>query len=430
MSGSVEKPRIGYLLKRFPRLSETFVVNELLALHEQGFEVEVFSLNAPEPQQQRELLARLPVPVWYLPDRQAVGRLPLQQRRYHTQWQRETHLKGAMGEVPAERAPFPGKRPGQCAVMTVQAAVLAALAQGRGIAHLHAHFASDAATVAMLASRLSGIPFSITAHAKDIFHTYSDRLRDEAFLAQKLMEARFVVTVSDYNRRYLERLTDGRAVVHRIYNGVDLERLAFYDGPRTPHHVVAVGRLVEKKGFVYLIEACAHLRREGHPLRCTLIGDGPERAALQARAAALGVADRIRFEGAQPQEVVWRAMRRASLFALPCVVGERGDRDGLPTVLLESLALGTLPVSTRVAGIPEIIEDGESGWLVPQRDAIALARALAEGLDMAPERYRAMSHRARRRAERLFDLRRNAQALGALFCDQAGGVRRLGGREA
>ncbi len=420
LSTAAPPASIGYVLKRFPRLSETFILNELLALQRLGTPVDVYALGDPREAQHHRLLRELRSPVYYLPPRQALCTVRLRRLVPADGARQDLSLREVAAPRADEEGPYPGKRFAQCQTLQMQAAALACAAQARGVQHLHAHFASDAATVAMLASRLSGIGFSFTAHAKDIYHSYSHPQWDRAFLRDKLRAARFVVTVSDYNRDHLQALAGpGRATVHRLYNGVDLQRLAFHVEPREPALILAVGRLVEKKGFRYLIEACARLQAEGLDFRCEVIGDGPERADLAARIAAHGLAERITLRGALPQEMVLERLRRAALFVLPCVVTASGDRDGLPTVLLEAMALGTPAVSTRVAGIPEIIDDGVTGRLVPPADPAALARALGDLLCMPAAARLRLARQARRKAERLFDLHANVRALNALFATRA-----------
>ncbi len=415
---NVEQPcGVGYVVKRFPRLSETFILNELRALRALGSRVEVFSLMEPESDQQHELLAELDIPVHYLPGRAAVSELRLTRRNYGRkeehhrtlkQWLHETVVKSVM-------PPFPGKRMTQCAALQIQASLAACLATARRLEHLHAHFASDAATVAMLASRLSQIPFSMTAHAKDIYHTYSNPQRDRAFLATKLREAKFTVTVSDYNRQYLQELGGTGARVLRLYNGVDLQQLQPHMGPRESRLIVAVGRLVEKKGFRYLVEACSHLRREGVDFHCVIIGEGPEREQLQERIRSRGLQEQVTLAGSLTQREVFDWLRRATLFTLPCVISSSGDRDGLPTVILECMALGTPVVTTRVTGNPEMIDHGKSGWLVEPEQAEALAETLHLVLEASPEQRIEVARQARLKAENQFDLYRNVAALNVLF---------------
>ncbi len=412
-------PRVGYVVKRFPRMSETFIINELRALKSLGTYVEVFSLLPPETDQQYALLAELDVAVSYLPDKETLSKLAITEHNYA----RGHHRKHALRKLVRQQAddvqpPFPGKRFSQCAVLQLQAAALASLAAAKALGHLHAHFASDAGTVAMLAHRLSGLPYSMTAHAKDIFHTYSEPQRDRMFLATKLREASFTVTVSDYNRRYLQKLAAGEAEIHRLYNGTDLGKLQFYQGKREQNLIVAVGRLVEKKGFRYLVDACAWLNANGCNFRCIVIGDGPEYEALAQLIAQHQLQDSVELKGSLPQTEVLQWLRQAAVFALPCVISDSGDRDGLPTVLLESMALGTPAISTNVAGVPEMIDDEKTGWLVEPNDALALAITLQRAL-AAEEAVRAgMARAARRKAEKLFDLYDNVRILNALFSGQ------------
>ena len=415
--------RIGYVVKRFPRLSETFIINELRALRALGVHIEVFSLLPPEQAQQTALLAELDLPVFDLPTRESIAELPIEQRNHATGARRQHRLRHWLREAPAGAVEplFPGKRPSQCTTLQMQAAALSCLATMRGIRHLHAHFASDAATVAMLAGRLSGLPWSMTAHAKDIYHTYSHRQWDRAFLRTKLNEACFTVTVSDYNLDYLKQLAP-LATVHRLYNGVDLQRLQPHQGPRDAGLIVGVARLVEKKGFRDLIDACATLRQRQIDFRCVIIGEGPEREALQRRIEQLGLGDRIELPGSLPQQRVLDWLRRATVFALPCVVSASGDRDGLPTVLLESMALGTPAISTRVAGIPEMIDDGDSGWLVEPDNPPQLAATLGVALRAPAGERQRLARNARRKAESLFNLHDNVRGLNALFATRGGNV--------
>lgn len=361
---------IGYVLKRFPRLSQTFVLNELLALQRQGVRLTVIALRRSDEPHGR--YAELRAPVHYLSER---------------------------GDASAERA--------------TQAAQVACLVRQHGITHLHAHFATRATDVASLASEATGVPFSFTAHAHDIFHVKVD----QAALAATMERASFVVTVSDYNRRYLEGLLrregrEGRVV--RLYNGVDLGELRPKASPREPWLIAAVGRLIAKKGFTHLVEAVRLLRATGHPARCIIVGEGEVREALERQIAAAGLDESITLLGARPPAEVARLVGRAATFALPCVVGADGDRDGMPTVLLEAMALGTPVVSTEVAGIPELVRHERTGLLVPEGDPVRLAAALARILEDARlgERLRAAAL-ARVCAD--FDLDANVARLRGLF---------------
>ncbi len=405
--------KIGYVLKRFPRFSETFVLNEILALERLGVTVEVFSLMPPPQEPRHETFATLRAPVFYLPKSGVVEKY----RIFQGDAQAARSLPEVLDPAVPLSAWFPGKQPREAAHLTLQAAGVAMLASARGIEHLHAHFASNATTAALLAARLAGIGYSFTAHARDIFHTYVDPATDDALRYRKIAEADFVVTVSEYNRTHLLRITGGRYgdKIHRIYNGVDLRR--FRPARRSEHHphrFVAVGRLVEKKGFRYLVEACHHLQRSGLNYQCLIVGDGPEREALSHRIGELALTDRVQLLGSRSQAALREILADGGTMVLPAVIGTSGDRDGLPTVLLEAMAMALPVISTRVAGIPEIVVDGETGRLVPEKDPRLLAEAMAEML-RDPERARTWGEQGRKRAEALFDLDRNVSRLYRYF---------------
>lgn len=389
--------RIAYVLKRYPRYSETFVVNEVLALERAGLEVSIFSLRHPEDGHFQDAIARVRARVTYVP---AVG------LRAHDLWD-------------ALQAVAPGD-PGIWTVLEdargfdprhlYQALRVARAVREAAIPRLHAHFASEATTVARLAARFAGVPYTFTAHAKDIFH--QDVRRDE--LIEKMASARAVVTVSDFNRRYLRELCGPRrARIERVYNGLELERFPFAPPAERSPRILAVGRLVEKKGFIHLIDACERLGAHGVGVRCDIVGAGPLEAALARRIQALGLEQSVRLLGPLPQAEVVRRLRDAAVFAAPCVEGTDGNRDGLPTVLLEAMAVGTPCVSTPVTGIPEAIRDGESGLLVPSGDPVELARALERVL-RSPTLRVSIARRARAVIEERFDIHRNARRLCAI----------------
>lgn len=395
--------RVGYVVKRFPRYSETFVVTEVLAHEAAGWEVEIFSLRPPNDTHFQDLLPRVRAPVRYLPSE---GTRPTD---FWTALQDAGHL------MPRAWGPLLESR-GELAGDVYQALLLAIEVRQRGLDHLHAHFATIATSVARLAARLADVPFTFTAHAKDIFH---ETVQPED-LRRKLDEAAGVVTVSDFNLEYL-RETYGHAArrVRRLYNGLDLERFRFSDPGDRPPRVVAVGRMVEKKGFGVLVEAAALLAERGVEFGVDLIGEGELELPLRQRARELGLASRVRLLGPRPQAEIACAVAAASAVALPCIVSDDGDRDGLPTVMLEAMALGTPCVGTDVTGIPEVLHDGVTGLLVPQNHPRALADALERLLADASLRI-ALARRARRRIERDFDARVSSAALRRLIAEAHG----------
>ncbi|MFC5380496.1 glycosyltransferase [Aquipuribacter nitratireducens] len=402
-----DTPRIGYVLKMYPRFSETFVLTEVLSLEEAGASLEIFSLRPPVDARFHADLARVQAPVTWV-DSSSV--------RASEAWQR---LREAATRLPR----LPGLLPELLeadARDALQAVAVADAAVARGLDHLHAHFGSVATTVARLAARLAGITYSFTAHAKDVFHESVD----DDDLRQKLRDAAAVVTVSAYNVAHLrERFGADAGRVRQVNNGIDLDAFAWRSPRQRPRHVVAVGRLVEKKGFGDLVEALHLLRASGDPVTCDVVGSGPLLTELAARVAALGLTDRVRLLGPRTQDEVRAAVSAAAVMAAPCVVGDDGNRDGLPTVVLEAMALGTPVVSTPVTGIPEVVRDGDTGLLVPERDPAALARALRRLLDDADLRERT-ARAARSLVESGYDRRDQARRLRAMHAEVLAGGHR------
>lgn len=386
----------------YPRFSETFIVNEILAHEAAGLEVEIFSLRAPTDGRFHADYARVQAPVTYL-----YAGLP-KVLDFWTQIQQTAQRFPALWEILRDE-------PTLALDDLYQALLLAPLIVDRNIALLHAHFGSVATTVARLVSRLTGIPYTFTAHAKDIFHEAVDR----ADLRAKLQDAAAVITVSDYNVTYLQDLYGNAAGrVHRIYNGLDLTKFRYCPPLERPRHIVGVGRLIEKKGFGDLIAACALLRDRGVPFTCAIIGDGADRKALQARIDHAGLGNWVQLLGPRPQDAVIEHVQGAAVFAAPCVVGNDGNRDGLPTVLLEAMALGTPCISTDVTGIPELLHptgaSDQCGLLVPQHEPAALAEALQRLLDSPLLRVQ-LAARARRQIEAQFDIQKNTADLRTLY---------------
>lgn len=391
--------RVGYVLKMYPRFSETFIVHEILQQEAAGTHVEVFALRLPIDGRFHEALARVQAPVTYLS----------REHKASTFW---SALRTAALEVPTVTDHLDEllAAPEDEALAAVQ---LAGAIHHSQLDHLHAHFGSIAANVARLAARLTGITWSFTAHAKDIFH--EDVVPAE--LATKLREAHTTVTVSDFNLRHLQREFGGDAErVVRLYNSVDLEAFPFLakGAPPGPARVAAVGRLVEKKGFGDLLAAMSTLVDEGREVHLDLVGTGPLEAALAEQVRELGLTEVVTMHGALPQSRVREIVSAAAVFAAPCVIGTDGNRDGLPTVLLEALALGTPCVSTPVTGIPEVVRHEETGLLVPESDPVALAGAIAGTLD-EPAVAARRSAAARELLESDFDFRDHAVTLQAIF---------------
>lgn len=393
---------IGYVLKRFPRISETFVAAEIIELERQGEHVTVFAVSRPDEPFSHRFIGEMKARVVYLPVR------PMRQPRRVARALAHVVRNDARGWLRAAAASlWPPRLAGLRHLL--QATVLCDEMGRAGVTHAHAHFASKAARLANLCWRMGGPSYSVTAHAKDIYH---EEVRAE-HLRDKLAPASFVATVSEFNREYLAAILGSGDRLRVIRNAVDLRRV----GPPAERMidsrlVLTVGRLVEKKGLADLVEACGLLTSEGFRLRLEIVGDGPLRADL-ARWAALWQAPVV-LHGALPNEEVMALYSRAAIFALPCVIASTGDRDGLPTSVLEAMALGVPVVTTAVNGLSELVVNGQTGLIVPEHDPQALAVALRRLLTDRPLAQQ-MAEQARQTVEREFSLEQSVSALRAQF---------------
>jgi glycosyltransferase involved in cell wall biosynthesis len=411
---------IAYIVKAWPRLSETFILNEIVGLERRSVSIRIFSVKDPNPGPIHDRVALVRANVTYLSLRTHwksallanFRSLRRQPRRY------VRTLLMAIVKVFRHRhrhrgAPALGRRALAAVRHFLRAGYLADVMFREPVTQLHAHFASSPALVALFTSRLTDVPYTLTAHAKDIYVGHPDDLR------AKLREARAVVTCTEYNRRHLLRRYSRECggKVYRVYHGLDLSQF-----PNAPFHtpepdgavILSVARLVEKKGLDDLIAAVEILQLRGRRLRLEIIGTGPLRGTLEAQAKHLGLEDQVRLLGAQPHEAVRRAYGRASVFALPCRVAADGDRDGIPNVLLEAVASGVPVVSTPVSGIPELIESEQGGLLVEPNNPGMLADALDKVLQ-SPELRARLTRAARAKLEAHFSLDHCSARLLALF---------------
>lgn len=407
-------PAFAYLIRMFPQTSETFIASEILRLERLGLPLRVYSCRRPVEKVEHESVRLIRSPVQYLPDplwkqipRIVKAMLTLRRadkRRFHRA------LAFALRRCWHDRSPEMGKR-------FAQAACLASELQAHKVRHVHAHFAHSATDVTLLASLLTGIPFSFTGHARDIY------LSKPAALKEKIEAAEFVVTCTGANQRYLSEIA-GAALRDKInlgYHGVDTEKFAWRETepPAQPPLVLSVGRLVQKKGFPDFIDALHVLRGRGIDFRAMIVGAGPGRSDLEAQIRRLNLGEIVSLPGAVSQEALVDIYRRAAVFALPCRVLDDGDRDGLPNVLLESMSTGLPVVSSAISGIPEVIRHGDNGLLVPERDVNALASAL-ELLLRDKELRRRLGRNARATIVSEMSAEAMTQKLASLFFGAVG----------
>lgn len=393
---------VGYILKQYPRLSETFILNEILGLQEADVDVSIFSLRHATEGRFHPAIAQVKGAVHYVANPDKAAFLDAFRALPDLRSERLPDVFDFIDYLPAERR----------ARLVLQAIEIAGAARLAGIHHLHAHFLTVAAHTAHLVHLLTGLPYSVTAHAKDIYrHTVNWDLA--ALIAT---DAAAIVTVCDANLDFLSsRLNGSGARLVRIYNGLGPQDPPAPAAARTAGLVLGVGRLVEKKGFDLLLDATASLANDRPDLHCVLIGDGDQRAALQAQTTSLGIDDRVTFTGPLPQNEVAAWLRRAQLVAAPCRVGSDGNQDALPTVLLEALGAGVPAVTTSVAGIPEIVTDGVEGIIVECDDSMALAAAI-EALLEDPKRRSAMAQAGPPKLARCFDRANTIRNLIDTFC--------------
>jgi colanic acid/amylovoran biosynthesis glycosyltransferase len=412
---------VAYVLKRYPRYSETFVVNEILAHEAAGLDINIFALRPPSDTHFQNIISQVRAPVTYI-RKPTQGRVSdslnsLAPTAASYFW---AELQEASKVIPDFWSKLAFAQ-GEKASTVYQAAWLAREVKLKGITHLHAHFGTVATSVARLASHFTAVPYTFTAHAKDIFHESVEF----ADMERKLKDAASVVTVSNYNVKYLQKTYNLAAnQVQRIYNGLDLRQLQYSSPAERPPLIISVGRLIEKKGLSVLIDACAILKQKNYEFQCQIVGTGSLEFPLRRQIIDLGLQSCVEIIGPRPQNEVFQLVQQAAVFAAPYVIGQDGNRDGLPTVLLEAMALGTPCVSTVVTGIPEVVCDGETGLIVPQYDAEELAIALGQLLKDPALRVR-LSTQARSLIESEFDICRNTEVLRDLFLTQ----RRRGAEE-
>lgn len=408
MNASGEARRVACLAPEIPSLSATFVSGEILELERRGLRVLPISVDAPaEPARDPEAraLARRTLQLYPQPLARHLGASARALLRSPGRWL--ATLARVVSD--AARVGAAGRGAPGLLYRFLVAATLAEALRREGCTHLHAHFAHVPTDIAMYASGLSGVPFSFTAHANDLF--------DNAWLlTQKTARARFAVAISEYNKRFLVARGARPEAVHVVHCGVDARRWAAPERrpPTAVPRIGALGRMVEKKGFEDLVRACALLRDRGRAFALEIVGGGP----LEPRVAALlrdrRLEARVALLGARSHDEVVRWLPTLDLFVLACRRDARGDQDGIPVALMEAMAAGVPVVSTRLSGIPELVEDGRSGWLAEPGDPSGLADAIAAALADDAGRA-AVRSRALERIRSDFDLPTNAERLAQFF---------------
>jgi colanic acid/amylovoran biosynthesis glycosyltransferase len=390
--------RFAYLFERFPSFGQTFCYREVAELDRQDMAPPIFSIRNPRDEPPQDWDARIVERVQYLPEEQE---LLEDVRRASKKRKLNPEIVAALDEW-ERRTDF---------LRLYQAVYVGLRLREMGIDHVHAHFAGMAARTAFWINKFFSITFSFTAHANDIFTP-----RNFEIGLDKLVDAaRAIVTETDYAAQFLrERFPHRADRVHRIYNGLDLGEFDRAHFLSTQPLIVAVGRLIPKKGFSDLIRACSLLAERGKSFQCEIIGEGPLEDELRAEIERLGLQDRITLSGAKPQSQIRRCLSAANVFVLASVIDAKGGMDNLPTVIMEAMATGLPVISTNIGGIPEMVVEHKTGFLVQPSDVESMADAIQKIISehsLAATFGQAGYHRART----LFSIDKNVRELYALL---------------
>lgn len=386
---------LAYVFERFPKFSQTFCYREIAELFRQDMRPAIFSLRGPDFGPETIWDRAIISTVHQLPEGdvfarladEALGSLPKSVRRTLHEW------RGKPDSLRLHQATYIGTR-----------------LEKLGVRHVHAHFAGMAARTAFWIKKFFAIDYSLTVHANDIFVP----AKFEIGLSEILSSASAIIAVSDFAANQLrERFPENATRVHRIYNGIDPAKFQGAEFERPPL-ILSIGRLISKKGFDVLIDACARLRKLGHEFRCEIIGEGPLAGELQVCIDRQELRDLVHLAGPQTQPEIVARLSKATVFALPCRVDRDGAMDNLPTVVMEAMASGLPVVSTNLGGISEMVRDGETGVLVAQNDPAATADALSRLINDI-ELARSCGRKGRERAEEIFSIEKNVRALREIF---------------
>lgn len=391
-----------YLFERFPSFGQTFCYREVAELYQQGVAPPIFAIRDPKDEPSQDWDTRIVKCVQYLPEEKELlddvrlaskkGKLAREIIAALDEWGRRTDF-----------------------LRLYQAVYIGFRLQQAGISHVHAHFAGMAARTAFWIAKFFPITFSFTAHANDIFAPRNF----EIGLDKLISAARVIITETDYSEKFLrERFPERADRIHRIYNGLNLAEFGHANFSVDPPLIVAIGRLIAKKGFTNLIRACAVLVERERSFRCELFGEGPLEKDLHEQIVELELQECVQLAGPKPQHEIRARLANASVFVLPSVPEAEGGMDNLPTVIMEAMATGLPVVSTRIGGIPEMVIENETGFLVRPEDAAALAEAIEKVTNDRPLGQR-LGRAGYARAQNLFSIEKNVRELCALICSDA-----------
>jgi glycosyltransferase involved in cell wall biosynthesis len=406
----IRPPKTAYILLWFPKPSETFIFREVINLRRMGLPLKVFSLYG----EQRKGMSQEMLDVTDKVERLGIPYIKTAHWDLAYWWKRNRTVTAKLLRTVPIRKWNGLETAGENLWAFLCGFRLARRCIEEGIEHIHAPWANGPATAAWIASRLTGIPFSFTGRAWDIFHP-------DGALTHKIRDAAFIRSETGHNVPYMASFVDGAIdKIHLTYNGVPLR--SHSDAPVTmkpPYHFLALGRFVGKKGYGYLLEACGMLRDVGIDFRLTLAGDGPRGMLLRKQARSLRIADRVQFPGFLSYDKVPEAISSADIFIMPSIIHSSGDRDGIPTVIMESLMHRVPVIATDVSGIPEVIENGVTGLLIPEKNSRAIADAVIE-MTRSREAAIKMAEQGRARVLKMFDPEKNHQKVLQIYLNELG----------
>jgi colanic acid/amylovoran biosynthesis glycosyltransferase len=404
-----KKLKVAYIMSRFPKITETFILYEMLALEQQEVQVELYPLLRertdimhPEAKpfvERAHYHPFLSFPIlkiqFYFLKRKPRAYLVTLLTLIRSNWTSFRYITRALGIFP-------------------KSVYFAHLMQSQGINHVHAHFASHPAAAAFIIHRLTDIPFSFTAHGSDIH-------RDRHMLCEKVAEASFVVPVSVYNQDVIlsecgQGVFDKMTVIHcgvdtRVFRPAPIKE---FDRESSTFSILCIGTLHEVKGQLFLIEACQLLHERGIEFACNFVGDGPDEGDLKKKADQAGITKYIHFLGRKTRDEIAGLLQKADVVVAPSVPSRDGRREGIPVVLMEAMASGVPVVASQLSGIPELVEDGRNGFLTPPGDAPAIAHAL-ERLRADLDLRWSLGQAGREKIIRDFDMYENAKTLAGCF---------------
>jgi len=387
-----------YLFERFPSFGQTFCYREVAELYRQDISPPIFSIRTPKDEPPQDWDTRIVKRVHYLP-----------QEKELLDDVRQASKKGKLAPEIVAALDEWGRRTDF--LRLYQAVYVGLRLREAGIIHVHAHFAGMAARTAFWIAKFFPITFSFTAHANDIFAPS----KFEIGLDKLVGAARVVVTETDYAEKFLrERFPERADRIHRVYNGLNLAEFGRATFSSDPPSIVAIGRLIVKKGFANLIRACALLVERGRSFQCDIYGEGPLENQLRAQIEELGLRQFVQLPGPKPQHELRAHLANASVFILPSVPEPEGGMDNLPTVIMEGMATGLPVVSTRIGGIPEMVIENQTGFLVQPEDAVALAGAM-EKVTSDRSLGRKLGQAGYERSQKLFSIEKNVRELCALL---------------